>query len=88
VRNPARVVRPAGCPDVRPVIREVAMATVTRTETRDDIRQAMSRMTDTTAVMHRRGHDGRHKSCDECIDYVEIHHYLDELLTKYETAER
>lgn len=64
------------------------MVTVTKTDTRADIAECMANLTKTTASLKRRGHEGTHKSCEDCDRYAVIHANLNALITSWERAPR
>lgn len=63
------------------------MVTITKDANRADLAECMSRMTAATAALARRGHEGKHLSCEDCDRYALIHAHLDALLTNWERAE-
>jgi hypothetical protein len=62
------------------------MVTVTLCTTRPEIAEAMSHLRAEAAALTRRGHEGKHQSCDDCERYATLHANLNLLITSWQLA--
>lgn len=62
------------------------MLTLTEPNTRDDLAEAMAHTLLEARAITRRGHEGKHKGCDVCGRYADLHLQINLLVTEWQMA--
>lgn len=62
------------------------MVLVEHVETRAELVEAMANIRGELTKIVRRGHEGKHKSCDDCARIASLHQDLNFMLVAWESA--